>query len=373
MGRLGYYCAVPAAALVLIGLARSRIPRGANEHGDIDGATAATPRTEVERDRRNLFLLASPSPSPLAVASPSPVPSPTPVPSPDPGITGDPHLLGAHGDTFAFRGRNSTVYSLLSARHLLLNAMFVAQTFVMGGLCKTCGHKTVHGSFIKVAYLRALTSSGKTVRAEYRADEPSHAWLKISEAGEELAFLASERNLLVSTMQPDAIEDTVDDVTVRLVRKHQREASLVFRNADFEVQVASRFLGRSEQNARRKRLDVSLIPLKDPNTAKVAPHGLIGQTFDGDDYAIDGALDDYSTDVVVTKAMGEGAIEGLAADYEISHLDPFSDDFRFSRFDSVAAPPRDTSKLSGVRRKVVGRERAVAGAEGDDVVVPSVA
>ena len=34
---------------------------------------------------------------------------------------------------------------------------------------------------------------------------------------------------------------------------------------------------------------------------KVAPHGLIGQTFDGDGVAVDGAIDDYSAKVVVTK------------------------------------------------------------------------
>jgi hypothetical protein len=138
------------------------------------------------------------------------------------------------------------------------------------------------------------------------------------------------------------------------------------RNDDLEVQVASRYLGRSEQNARRKRLDVAINPLKDISAAKVAPHGLIGQTFDGDSYAIDGAVDDYSSDVVVTKAMGEGAIEGVAADYEISQLDPFSHVFKYSRFLALHAAPRDTSSLSGVRRNVDGLQRAAATA-GDDV------
>ena len=48
------------------------------------------------------------------------------------------------------------------------------------------------------------------------------------------------------------------------------------------------------------------------------------QTFDGDGIAIDGALDDYSGKVVVTKAMGEGAIEGVADDYKIPRQSPFS-------------------------------------------------
>ena len=33
-------------------------------------------------------------------------------------VTGDPHFRGAHGDTFAFRGGNHTVYAVHSSRHL---------------------------------------------------------------------------------------------------------------------------------------------------------------------------------------------------------------------------------------------------------------
>ena len=61
---------------------------------------------------------------------------------------------------------------------------------------------------------------------------------------------------------------------------------------------------------------------------QVAPHGLLGQTFDGDGVAIDGAIDDYSAKEVVTKAMGEGAIEGVAADYELPSASPFSTKFK---------------------------------------------
>ena len=94
----------------------------------------------------------------------------------------------------------------------------------------------------------------------------------------------------------------------------------------------------------------------------VAPHGLIGQTFDKDDVAVDGALDDYTgvptpggkpgDTYVVTKAMGEGAIEGVAADYEIPLSAPFTVDFKYSRFHAREAAPRNISALQGKRRKV---------------------
>ena len=53
------------------------------------------------------------------------------------------------------------------------------------------------------------------------------------------------------------------------------------------------------------------------------------QTFDGDGVAVDGALDDYSANVVYTKALGEGAIEGQAADYELPPNAPFSSVFKY--------------------------------------------
>ena len=66
------------------------------------------------------------------------------------------------------------------------------------------------------------------------------------------------------------------------------------------------YLGWAEKNKKRKRLDVSITPLRDVSASVVAPHGLIGQTFDGDAVAVDGAVDDYSPDVVVTKVRAAG-------------------------------------------------------------------
>jgi len=43
--------------------------------------------------------------------------------------------------------------------------------------------------------------------------------------------------------------------------------------------------------------------------------------------------------------MGEGAIEGVAADYEMASK--FATAFKFARFGLEEAKPRDASKLSG--------------------------
>ena len=111
------------------------------------------------------------------------------------------------------------------------------------------------------------------------------------------------------------------------------------------------------------RFDISIRPL-DGTTGLEAkygkasetcfPHGIIGQSWDGDDIAINGAVDDYTFNpnepTITTKAMAEGAIEGVAADYELAKGD--ATDFAFSRFDKdgdAICAPRDVNKLTGVR------------------------
>jgi hypothetical protein len=72
---------------------------------------------------------------------------------------------------------------------------------------------------------------------------------------------------------------------------------------------------------------------------------ILGQTFDGDGRPLHGEVDDYRrrSAVMRTSAQGRGAIEGSVADYRVAT--PFATNFRFSRFDSIAARPRDASRL----------------------------
>jgi hypothetical protein len=83
----------------------------------------------------------------------------------------------------------------------------------------------------------------------------------------------------------------------------------------------------------------------------------MGQSFDGDAVAVDGATDEYAPQgvaptVVTTRAMAEGAIEGVAAEYALA-IAPFGTDFRYSRFDKAydaKCAPRDVTKLTGTKR-----------------------
>ena len=67
--------------------------------------------------------------------------------------------------------------------HTQVNARFMLETFVMGGRCEFCGHKTVHGSFIKSIYVIARTAGNLTVFIEYNANQPSNAQLHLQPDG----------------------------------------------------------------------------------------------------------------------------------------------------------------------------------------------
>jgi len=101
--------------------------------------------------------------------------------------------------------------------------------------------------------------------------------------------------------------------------------------------------GRHE--APRHRLDLSLPPRVPEAELSVWPHGLIGQSFDGDGAPLSGRVDDYSAGVVHTSAMAEGAIEGTADDYRVPTA--FSAAFCYSRLGALPGQtrPRDAAAI----------------------------
>ena len=72
--------------------------------------------------------------------------------------------------------------------------------------------------------------------------------------------------------------------------------------------------------------------------------------------------------------MGEGAIEGVAEEYEMDANNPFSTEFKYSRFHATSARPRDVLALTGVHRHIDAAAEAGRGIEGatmqgDDTVM----
>ena len=274
------------------------------------------------------------------------------------GGQADPHMFGSNGDRFDFKGRNETVYNVFSTRHFAANVLFMHDTFHMGGTCPRCSTKTVHGSFMKEVFLNLTTDANTSVTVHFTALTPSTARLTSLLPGVDAK---QSMELKVSQVLPGAKELTFDNVLVRLERIHTREVRLKVSNGKFEVVAKSRMYPYADQNQRKKRIDFTIASIGEEDHAA---HGLVGQTFDKDDVAIDGALDDYTGTlvsgndrighrVVTTQAMGEGAIEGVPEEYEIDRSAPFSTNFKFSRFDSLVAAPRNTKALTGKKRKIV--------------------
>ena len=78
----------------------------------------------------------------------------------------------------------------------------------------------------------------------------------------------------------------------------------------------------------------------------VPPHGVIGQSWDGDNKAVFGDEDEFPVrGEYTTSAMAEGAVEGVPTDYLMSS--PYATDFKYSRVGLDHASPRDVSRLTG--------------------------
>jgi hypothetical protein len=128
----------------------------------------------------------------------------------------------------------------------------------------------------------------------------------------------------------------------------------------------------------KKRLDLVVTPSagRDPSKDTVAPHGLLGQAWDGDGIAVDGKTDGGlfakaitrmsllgKVEKVKTVANAEGAIEGVESDYIVAPAggDPYATKFKFSRFGLSYAPPRNVSQLTGVKKLATSHSAGVNG------------
>jgi len=273
---------------------------------------------------------------------PPPPPPPAPV-----SIVKDPHLSFAHGGKADFKGEHMSWYNFLSAKNTSINLLFVHAEFKNP-------FKLVHGSHMaQIAMTVRTMLTGKIFKIEFAASaSPPYAVHVRDEAGTIVKSVTHGSGSFV-------YENLV--VSVR-EKKHgvfgSHGAMALINTGRWMVEAASKAFPNAEQNPGKALLDVQLNPLYDADHDVVAPHGLIGQSWDGDNIGIDGAQDDYKWSEVTTKAMAEGAIEGVASDYEME--DKFATAFKFSRFDAVKAAPRDVSKLSGARKTGVTTKSAGA-------------
>jgi len=247
----------------------------------------------------------------------------------------DPHLHLPHGGRADFRGRDDTVFNLLSAKDVAFNVLFEKGDFAWAS-------RLVHGTKMAAGYWVVNTKTGKTLNIEYTARK-----------SDPVAIVQEEEHRDVQVRQgtPALV---VDDVIVSMVGK-----TLTVRTSKwlFTATTSSYPFGKLEANKNKVLLDVSVQPLYDPDTDVVAPHGILGQAYDQDKLAVDGKIDEEKTGESTTTAQAEGAIEGSWEEYIVPSK--FSTEFKYSRFGLAKAAPRDVSKLTGTKKAA---EAAIVGA-----------
>jgi hypothetical protein len=280
------------------------------------------------------------------VPPPPPSPAPPPLPPAPPGAPppppfvhtfADPHLHFAHGGIADFRGRNGTFYSLLSAPGLNFAARTVDTDFLLPR------PQLVHGSFFTQV---AITVRGLSDRVYGFFADANRAAFDVIDArtNEKLGHF------------PCCWKQWKDDgVTVGF-----KQSTLYARAFGWEMNATRKPIYNHVSGPSRWRFDTSMRMLDRTAFAETSgqssktcfPHGIIGQSWDGDAFGISGKEDDYtynaSHPVVTTSAMAEGAIEGSADEYALSG--PHDPVFKYTRFHKGiedSCPPRDVSKLSG--------------------------
>lgn len=248
--------------------------------------------------------------------------------------TRDPHLQFAHGGRADMKGEHNTWYSMLSAKNTSVNVLFEHAVF-------NNPYKLVHGSKMsQIGLALRTTGSGQMVTIRFNASA-NGPW----------------RSLVHTAAGDRWIDHSSGTVEIENVKLYMREKkmgaighgmALTVSTGKWEVQAWSKRFPNPAANPGKAMLNVAINALYDADQDVVAPHGLIGQSYDGDNLAVDGATDDYTGKEITTHAMAEGAIEGDAADYKVAGA--FETAFKFSRFDAVAAKPRDATQLMGRKK-----------------------
>jgi hypothetical protein len=288
---------------------------------------------------------------PLTAVIADPPSSPPAAPEQS-SASGDVHIQHAAGGRTDIRGRDGRTYVLHQAAGFTLNGRFADANFTLAPEDARSEYvRQVRGSVIRDIFVSARAGA-TNVTLEYLAAHSRKILLRATAAH------APAFDVNLTTAHGPL---TFGDLTIEL-----REAwpvELIVASAEWQLTAKPATYRQAADGARMTRLDVAIAARADPLEAHVAPHGLIGQGFDG--LHIEGEVDDYVPDengIFTTTAQGEGAIEGTVADYEVPS--PFATEFKYGRFDAASAPPRDTSKLNPPANKAKTPMRGASGGGG---------
>lgn len=246
-----------------------------------------------------------------------------PSPPQSASASGDPHLELAHGGTADFRGTDGDYYVMLSSPGMQLSLQTNATDHLLKNEETNWVWKTVHGSF--------FTSATWIIRGQYTR---SMYVLTVLTDGMLIFNASSGEDFNVrswSTWQHDGISVTIRVITTTV------EAN------GWHTKIVRKPIYNLVSGSSPWRFDIEIHP-NCPLFVPRYPHGIIGQSWDGNAQPRFGKTDVYnsSDNVVNTTAMAEGAIEGLASEYVLTS--PSSTQFVYSRFDD----DRNTSHLRDI-------------------------
>jgi len=243
---------------------------------------------------------------------------------------------------------------MLSARNVTMNTFFAHDDFLNK-------NKLVHGSAMKAAAWVIRTNlTGKVLTVEYNATTSTQPSANVKVSG-------VATSVSVTHGKPLKLENVRVELRERKLTGATKLAfhgvALVVNTGLWEMTVWSKAYPNAKANPGKALLNIHIEALYDADTDPVAPHGLIGQSYDGDALPVNGELDDYQGKEVTTKAMAEGAIEGTASEYELHHK--FATRFKYSRFDATSAKHRDPTELAGAKGAKRSKEVFAASASAD--------
>ena len=176
---------------------------------------------------------------------------------------------------------NNTIYALLSSQRLVVNGRTVDKDFMLG-------QKLIHGSFFVNAYVKAQVSQSEVLTLGYDSDE-----------SDVVTYNRQSQSSSSTTTAALPLDLEFEYFHVSVTKE-----LMIIEDKDWSVTIKRDRAYGSFDNS--KRLDVK-ITLKTPvSSLRVAPHGILGQSFDGDGIAVNGKKDDYSSGHEIrTSSMAE--------------------------------------------------------------------
>ena len=200
-------------------------------------------------------------------------------------LTGDPHITGAHGDHADIKGADGGIYSLLSTQRLSLAVRFEHADFTT-----PYSKQLVHGSWVRAAFWVLRLGSGELLRVAYDARHRGKAELEVLGGG--------GRRVSAHTLGKGGAPDTYSGSAFKYERGgvgvalDTKKHVLTVRDRRWLTTVEAT---DAKPHPKQLRMNVKISKVSGGSrmVSAVAPHGLLGQGFDGDGVPLNGRQDTY--------------------------------------------------------------------------------